>query len=241
MVPDVATMPAAPAAPRAPRTYRLAFGLGLLIAFGSFAAGLVGAFLADHRLPSLELDPVRPAREALARGDAAVAAREYRGLAAVNGRDTALLLQAAEGLVRAGDAAGGAEMIAHAWAEHPGDPRVLTALGWSFYWTKRYDEAAVRFAQALQADPSDVRAHAGLGEVRIEQQRYDEAAAELLRAVQLDPASASARNSLGVAYALSGQPERALQELTVAARLSPTADVLANLERARADAARRRP
>ena len=238
---DLLPMSAAPPALRAETLYRLAFGLGLLIAVACFVAGLAQVAVSERRLPGLAMDPLIAARDALARGDKAAAGREYRGLAAVNSRDMDLLLQAAEGLVRAGDAAGGAELIGRAWAMNPGHPRVQTSLGWALYWTKRYDEAAARFEIALRADPRDVRAHAGMAEVRLEQQRYPEAEASLLRALELDPTNGSAHNSLGVAYALTGRPQRAVEEFGIAVRLSPTPDILANLERARGEAARRQP
>jgi tetratricopeptide (TPR) repeat protein len=226
---------------RVEKLYRLAFRLGLLIAVACFVAGLAHVAVSEHRLPGLEMDPLLRARNALAHGEKAAAAREYRGLAAVNSRDFDLLLQAAEGLVRAGDAPGGAELIGRAWAMNPGHPRVQTTLGWALYWTKKYDEAASRFEMALRADPREVRAHAGLAEVRLEQQRYAEAEVSLLRALELDPTIGSAHNSLGVAYALTGRPQRAVEEFGIAARLTPTPDILANLERARGEAARTQP
>jgi len=238
---DLSPMSTAPPALRAESLYRLAFRLGLLITFGCFAAGLGHVALSERRLPGLEMDPLLRARDALARGEKAAAVREYRGMAAVNARDLDLLLQSAEGLVRAGDAAGGAELLGRAWAEHPGDARIHTALGWALYWTKKYDEAASHFETALRADPRDFRAHAGLAEVRLEQQRYREAEASLLRALALDPTNGSAHNSLGVAYALTGRPARAVDEFATAARLTPTADIFANLERARAESASPRP
>jgi tetratricopeptide (TPR) repeat protein len=230
-------MSSAPPAPRAASLYRAAFAAGLLIAAASFAAGLVRVGLAERRLPGIELDPLLPAHEALARGDHKTAAREYRGMAAVMPNDFDRLLEAAEGLVRAGDPAGGAELLRQAWAIRPGHPRLQTTLGWSLFWTKRYDEAAARFEQALRSDPRDLRAHAGLAEVRIEQERYAEAEAALLRARDIDPTSASVHNSLGITYALTRRPRQAVEEFAVAARLSPTADILANLERARREAA----
>jgi len=187
------------------------------------------------------MDPLLRARDALARGDKVAATREYRGMAAVMPNDFDRLLEAAEGLVRAGDAAGGAELLRQAWTIRPGHPRLQTAFGWSLFWTKRYDEAAARFEQALRGDPRDLRAHAGLAEVRIEQQRYPEAEAGLLRARELDPTNASVHNSLGITYALTGRPQRAVEEFGVAARLSPTPDILANLERARRETAGRQP
>jgi len=234
-------MSSTPSAVRAERLYRLAFKLGLLIAVACFVAGLAHVAVSEHRLPGLEMDPLIRARNALANGEKAAAAREYRGLAAVNSRDFDLLLQAAEGLVRAGDAAGGAALIARAWSMNPGHPRVQTTLGWAFYWTKKYDDAAARFEMALRANPREVRAHAGLAEVRLEQQRYAEAEASLLRALELDPTIGSAHNSLGVAYAFTGRPQRAVEEFGIAARLSPTPEILANLDRARGEAARSQP
>jgi Flp pilus assembly protein TadD len=232
-------MATAPSTLRTATLYRAVFGLGLLIAAGCFAAGLVHVALTERRLPGIELDPLVRAREALARGDNATALREYRGLAAVMPNDFERLLDAAEGLVRAGDPAGGAELLRRAWTIQPGHPRLITALGWSLFWTKRYDEAAARFEQALGANPRDLRAHAGLAEVRIEQQRYPEAEAALLRAREIDPTNASVHNSLGITYALTGRPREAVGEFGVAARLTPTPDILANLERARAEAAKR--
>jgi Flp pilus assembly protein TadD len=130
---DLPPMSTAPPALRAESLYRLAFGLGLLIAVGCLVAGLAHVALSERRLPGLEMDPLLRARDALARGDKAAALHEYRGMAAVNSRDLDLLLQSAEGLVRAGDAAGGAALLGRAWAEHPGDARVHTALGWALY------------------------------------------------------------------------------------------------------------
>ena len=143
-------MSTAPSALRAERLYRLAFGLGLLIAAACFVAGLAQVVVSEHRLPGLEMDPLIHARNALAHGELAAAAREYRGLAAVNGRDFDQLLQAAEGLVRAGDAAGGAELIGRAWSMNPGHPRVQTTLGWALYWTKKF------FSRVPRAPPGRI-------------------------------------------------------------------------------------
>jgi Flp pilus assembly protein TadD len=238
---DLLAMSAAHSPLRVESLYRLAFRLGLLIAAGCLVAGLTQVAVSERRLPGLEMDPLLRAREALARGETATAAREYRGMAAVNARDLEMLLQSAEGLVRAGDAAGGAQLIGRAWAMHPGDPRIQTALGWALYWTKKYDEAASHFDTAMRADPRDFRAHAGLAEVRLDQRRYAEAEAELQRTLAIDPTLGSAHNSLGVVYAVTGRPQRAVEEFGLAARLAPTPDILANLERARAETARRQP
>ena len=238
---DLSPMPNAPLTHRCETLYRLAFRVGLFLAVGCFVAGLAQVGVYEHRLPGLEMDPLLSARDALAHGETDAALREYRGMAAANSRDLDLLLQSAEGLVRAGDAAGGAALIGRAWTAHPGDPRVQTALGWALYWTRKYDEAAAHFDTALRADPRDFRAHAGLAEVRLEQRRYPEAETALLSALALDPTSGSAHNSLGFAYALTGRSQQAVEEFGIAARLSPTTDILANLERARAEAAPRRP
>ena len=83
---------------RVEKLYRLAFRLGLLIAVASFVAGLAHVAVTEHRLPGLEMDPLVRARNALAQGDKAAAAREYRGLAAVNSRD----LKMSSGIIGSG-------------------------------------------------------------------------------------------------------------------------------------------
>jgi Tfp pilus assembly protein PilF len=70
---------------------------------------------------------------------------------------------------------------------YPGDVRALVNAGLLDMHTDRYDDAVVRFEQALAVDPNSIDAHLNLGSIRAAQGRLDEAIAHFETVTRIDP------------------------------------------------------
>ncbi len=195
----------------------------------------MAAFLATRGMPpGLTQSALAEAENALSKGDAEKAIREYRQAAVVNAGDFRMLLGVGEGLARAGDMPGAMAAFGKAQVLRPPSLELQTSVGWALCWLRRFDEALAQFDQVLLRDPANARAHAGVGEVRLEQDRYAEAQVALLKSIAIDPTDSTVQNNLGITYALSGQPAKAVEHFAIAVRLSHGAESTANLGRARA-------
>jgi tetratricopeptide (TPR) repeat protein len=214
------------------RAYRWTFAGGALVIAGSLVAGVVSVLVRERRLPGLEQDATAEGRKALARGDRVAAIREFREWAEASPQRSAAQ-EASENLAMAGDFAGAGAALDRMRRLDPGNPDMLTALGWVLFWQHRLDEAAGYFEMAVRANPRDHHAYRGLGETRIEQDRYAEAVAALERSVEIRPTEGASHNSLGIALALSGNRPAAVEHFAVAMRLTPDPTIAKNLERAR--------
>ncbi len=93
--------------------------------------------------------------------------------------------------------------------------------GLQLYREKRYDEAAVQFAEALKLRPDFAQAANNLGFVYYRQQRYAEAARWLENTLKIDPSRAVAHLNLGDAYFHVGDKAKAKQAYTTYLALQP--------------------
>nr|KAJ9617573.1 hypothetical protein H2204_013625 [Knufia peltigerae] len=93
--------------------------------------------------------------------------------------------------------------------------------GLQLYREKRYDEAAVQFAEALKLRPDFAQAANNLGFVYYRQQRYAEAARWLENTLKIDPSRAVAHLNLGDAYFHAGDKAKAKQAYTTYLALQP--------------------
>jgi len=93
--------------------------------------------------------------------------------------------------------------------------------GLQLYREKRYDEAAVQFAEALKLRPDFAQAANNLGFVYYRQHRYAEAARWLENTLKIDPSRAVAHLNLGDAYFNAGDKAKAKQAYTTYLALQP--------------------
>ncbi|HVJ36637.1 MAG TPA: polysaccharide deacetylase family protein, partial [Stenotrophomonas sp.] len=94
--------------------------------------------------------------------------------------------------------------------------------GLQLYKEKRYDEAALQFAEALKLRPDFALAANNLGFVYYRQARYAEAARWLENTVRIDPSRAVAQVNLGDAYRQLGEREKARQAYSTYLALQPS-------------------
>ena len=96
----------------------------------------------------------------------------------------------------------------------PLSPLKLAALGWGYYFARRYDEAAAQCRAALELDDRYAVTHVWLGLALLELGALDKAVDEFEEAVRLSQRSVAFIGALGHAYALAGRIEDAHRSLT---------------------------
>ncbi len=124
----------------------------------------------------------------------ALAAREYRKLAALRPQDASVRQSLAELDLEAGRKE---EALADAQAAvrvAPDDPVAHVALGRVYFAGAEEDKAAAEYEKALKLNPKEGRAYLALGQIRFFQRRYAQAAENFQHAIQVSP-------NLGPAYA----------------------------------------
>ena len=226
-------LPATAVAPSEGRTaYRVAFVAGLLVLAAAIVAGFGRVAARDGGLPGLAQDPLLEAAYATRSGQPALARSEYAAATLLNPSDGVLMLQIGVALRLAGEHEEAAAMLRRSIELRP---RAVThaQLGWTLLETGRVDEAAASFEAAIRSDPRQPEALAGLGEVWLSRDRYPLAISAFEAAIAAGAASATTYNSYGIALSLAGRPADGERAFEAAVRLSPTADIVANLERAR--------
>ena len=75
----------------------------------------------------------------------------------------------------------------HAESLDPFSVLAIQEVGWPFYYSRRFDEAAEQFRKAVELEPGWDQLYFGLGLTLLQQQRYDEAISALRTAVQKEP------------------------------------------------------
>lgn len=98
---------------------------------------------------------------------------------------------------------------------NPGDAAGWRMLGWSYYRTERFADAANAYRRATQADPKNAEGWSALGEAISLQGNGDvpaEAQAAFRRALSIDPADPRARYFLAVARDLAGDHKGAIDD-----------------------------
>jgi TolB-like protein/Tfp pilus assembly protein PilF len=96
------------------------------------------------------------------------------------------------------------------------------ALGYTYHWQWRWQEAERALRRATELDPNDAAAHQWYAEHLIKMGRAPEAEAEARRAVVLDPLSPIANANLGLVLMLGGRFREAIAQLEQTARMDPS-------------------
>jgi Flp pilus assembly protein TadD len=79
------------------------------------------------------------------------------------------------------------------------------ALGWSYYFARRYEEAVAQCRRALELEPSYLVAHLWLGLAYEELARFDQAVGEFEEAARITSRSVASLGYLGHGYAVAGR------------------------------------
>lgn len=100
-------------------------------------------------------------------------------------------------------------------AEKPDDAEGWRMLGWSYFQTERFAEAATALKQATKLDPEHAETWSFLGEALVLASKEEgkmprDAKAAFDKAIKLDPKDARARYFQAVALDLSGRPRQAI-------------------------------
>ena len=119
-------------------------------------------------------------------------------------------------LAKAEQAAGRAIALDPSLAE------AYAALGYTYHWQWRWQEAERAFRRATELDPNDATARQWYAEHLVKMGRAPEAEAEVRRAVMLDPLSPLAQVNLGLVLMLGGRHRDAIAQLEQTARMDPS-------------------
>jgi len=120
-------------------------------------------------------------------------------------------------LIKEGEFAKARNELEHLLEVYPGEPRLLTLLGNTYFESEEdLDKAERCYRQALKYDPDDILALANMGMLSIRQKRFDEAVEYARRAIQKHPRDPRSWITLGMYYAFKGQIETALGYLLAA-------------------------
>lgn len=137
-----------------------------------------------------------------------------------------------------GDTAGALRQYRLATLIDPNDLRALNEMGELLARAGRHDESLAAFESVLRFRP-DGRALAGIGSVLAAEGRHAEAADVFERSLVLAPNQPAALNQLGVARVRLGELEGAIKAFEAGAAIAPSSPARGNLQRARAELARR--
>ena len=99
-------------------------------------------------------------------------------------------------LLDGGNPEAAAELLAHARAREPGSASVLETLARALFDARRYDEAAARFAELVEASPDSDYARFGLGLSRMRLGDAAGAAEQLALAAAMRPERADYQQTL---------------------------------------------
>ena len=104
------------------------------------------------------------------------------------------------------------------------NPRYFAALGNTYLWLKRYDQAMEALGQSIQMAPDSPGihvAHRDLGNTLAAMERYDEAVSQLKKAISLKPRRSEYYYTLGKILGRAGRYEEALPYFEMALRSDP--------------------
>jgi adenylate cyclase len=124
--------------------------------------------------------------------------------------------------IRPDDALARAEAAARRALElDPTLPDAHAALGYTYVWLWRWDDALRELARAVELNPNHSRSRQWYGEVLAQTGRTAEAESQLRQAVALDPLSPVAHGNLGLVFFLSGRVPEAIAQLEATQRMDP--------------------
>lgn len=98
---------------------------------------------------------------------------------------------------------------------------IFTAEGFQELYNKRYDEAILKFKEALEIYPNLIDAHSGLSSIYIKKGLLTQAISGLKNIIAIEPFNATAHNNLGGIYGMQGLHEKAFGEFKVAIESDP--------------------
>lgn len=104
------------------------------------------------------------------------------------------------------------------------NPRYFAALGNTYLWLKRYDQAMEALGRSIQMAPDSPGihvAHRDLGNTLAAMERYDEAVSQLKKAISLKPRRSEYYYTLGKILGRAGRYEGALPYFEMTLRLDP--------------------
>lgn len=139
-------------------------------------------------------------------------------------RALALALSGAQDAIDRQDYATAATVLESFLFEHPGNPRALSLLAYTYGLQKRYHEAVDLYRQVLEVNPKLTEARLNLATLLLFQEKKpDEAAAEFKTVLEADPDRYQAHFYLAIALEQTGRTEQALEHYQRAAELDSTA------------------
>lgn len=112
--------------------------------------------------------------------------------------------------------------------------------GMQFYQAGKYSEAAIQFANAIQADPEFADGHYQLAQCYLKQTAYSAAFTELLRALEVNPKLWKAQVDVGNLLLGSGQFDKAKERADLVLQNNPN-DIEAHVLMANVQAALQKP
>ncbi len=145
----------------------------------------------------------------------------YHEILTLNAESAEADMLAGEALDEMRDVNGAIQQFRAAVKADPHMPDAHFGLGYLFWTTRRYPEAAVELQAELDNNPAHAQALAYLGDCELKLGRADNAAPLLEKAVRADGSIALAHLDLGSIDADAGRTQEALRELTAAATLAP--------------------
>lgn len=108
-------------------------------------------------------------------------------------------------------------------------PEPRSALGLFLFRSRRLDEAAALYEDALRMDPNYFQPHFYLGNIRARQGRLAEAESHFAAAVRIEPDDRDAHFNLAVALSLRGENRAAIEHYQRALAIRPMAETAFNL------------
>jgi tetratricopeptide (TPR) repeat protein len=105
--------------------------------------------------------------------------------------------------------------------ENRGDVYMLTKLGETYNCVGRYDEAIVKFKEAIAINPNLADTRKDLGLAYFEKGMFDEAVVEFKEAIAINPNLADSHNNLGMACYAKGLLDKAISEYIEAIAIEP--------------------
>jgi serine/threonine-protein kinase len=97
-----------------------------------------------------------------------------------------------------------------------------SALGYTYHWQWRWEEAGRALRRATELDPNDAAARQWYAEYLVKIGRGREAEGEVRRAVMLDPLSPIAQVNLGLVLMLDGRYQESIAQLEQTSRMDPS-------------------
>ncbi|HEV2246488.1 MAG TPA: tetratricopeptide repeat protein, partial [Terriglobia bacterium] len=153
------------------------------------------------------------ARDALQRGNAALAVREYRQLLEAHPEMVAARANLAAALASLGRFDDAIAQYQMALKEEPGNPSVLFNLALTCFRKGDYMQAAQRFAAIHNEEPTNARVATLLANCELHLRRVDQAISLLQPLEKANPDNLDLEWALGMALARAGRPREALMRV----------------------------